>query len=72
MYSTCPSREVDHFLGWTASRSGTVDFAVFRQLPRRNSIGLFGVSLLVHPQLQVQTPALPQRVSACCISLTAT
>ena len=24
MYSTCPSREVDHFLGWTASRSGTV------------------------------------------------
>ena len=24
MCSTCPSREVDHFLGWTASRSGTV------------------------------------------------
>ena len=24
MYSTYPSREVDHFLGWTASRSGTV------------------------------------------------
>ena len=24
MYSTCPSRELDHFLGWAASWSGTV------------------------------------------------
>ena len=28
MCSTCPSREVDHFLGWTASRSGTVTLPV--------------------------------------------
>ena len=28
--STCPSREVDDFLGWTASRSGTVGFSRFK------------------------------------------